>query len=215
VATERLDRDRVVKAAIDLLDEVGLDGLTLRRLAAELGVQAPALYWHFKNKQALLDQMAETISTNEAPVVPPAPGETWDVWLANRARTMRRALNSHRDGAMLAASTHPQPGQWKDIEMQMGVLVGAGLTPAEALRTMMAVGNYVSGFMLEEQADRMRGDASESDPEQWERFRAEVADYPLMSQAVDAIGDPQDDASFEAGIALIIDGIRWRITPTR
>jgi len=50
-----LERDLVVNTALKLLDEVGLDGLTLRKLAAELGVQAPALYWHFKNKQALLD----------------------------------------------------------------------------------------------------------------------------------------------------------------
>lgn len=210
-----LDRDRVVKVALDLLDEVGLDGLTLRRLAKELGVQAPALYWHFKNKQELLDQMAEAITTAEAPAVPPAPGESWDVWLANRARTMRRALNHHRDGAMLAASTRPQPGQWKDIEMQIGVLVGAGLTAGEALRAMMAIGNYVSGFTLEEQADRLRGNTREPDPEQWDRFMAELAGYPLASEAARTIGDPQGDATFEAGVALIIDGIRRRVTPTR
>jgi TetR/AcrR family tetracycline transcriptional repressor len=205
----------VVKVALDLLDEVGLDGLTLRRLAKELGVQAPALYWHFKNKQELLDQMAEAITTAEAPTVPPAPGESWDVWLANRARTMRRALNHHRDGAMLAASTRPQPSQWPDVEMQIGVLVDAGLTAGEALRAMMAIGNYVSGFTLEEQADRLRGNTSEPDPEQRDRFMAELAGYPLASEAARAIGDPQGDATFEAGIALIIDGIRRRVTPTR
>src|SRR5260370_18984633 len=96
-----LDRAQVVNAAIELLDEVGLDGLTLRRLAEELGVQAPALYWHFKNKQELLDQMVVTISATEAPVRMPEHGEPWDDWLAQRARDIRRALNSHRDGAML------------------------------------------------------------------------------------------------------------------
>src|SRR5215475_5164661 len=97
-----LDRARVVKAAIDLLDEVGLDGLTLRRLAKKLGVQAPALYWHFKSKQELLDQMIATIAANEAPIRAQEPGESWDTWLAERARTMHTALDNHRDGALLA-----------------------------------------------------------------------------------------------------------------
>src|ERR1051326_1046185 len=104
-----LDRAQVVKTAIDLLDEVGLDGLTLRRLAKQLGVQAPALYWHFKNKQELLDQMAETIAHDEAPLRPVTPDIPWDEWIAQRARDMRASLVRHRDGAMLAASTRPRP----------------------------------------------------------------------------------------------------------
>ena len=54
----KIDRAQVADTALRLLNEVGLDGLTLRAIAKELGVQAPALYWHFKNKQALLDEMA-------------------------------------------------------------------------------------------------------------------------------------------------------------
>lgn len=55
----KLQRDTVVRAALTLLNEVGLDGLTTRRLAERLGVQQPALYWHFKNKQALIGALAE------------------------------------------------------------------------------------------------------------------------------------------------------------
>ena len=208
----KLDRDRVVRAAIGLLDEVGLDGLTLRRLAKELGVQAPALYWHFKNKQELLDQMVEMISGVEPPA-PPAPDETWDSWLAERARTMRRMLNRHRDGAMLAASTHPQGGQWRDFEMQLGVLVDAGMSPADAMRSFIAVGNYVSGFTLEEQADRMRGEPHGlADPDEWESAMAELSIYPLLHEALRTIGDPQSDEAFEAGLGFIVDGIRQRFT---
>ena len=58
---ERLDRERVVRAALALLDEVGLDGLTLRRLAQDLGVKAPALYWHVASKADLLHEMAVTM----------------------------------------------------------------------------------------------------------------------------------------------------------
>jgi len=108
----RLDRDQVVRAALLLLDEAGLDGLTLRRLAAELDVKAPALYWHFASKQDLLDHMAHvmtqpwmhTISTT-------ATGRPWEDWLTEVARTYRTLLLSHRDGARLVASTPAAAGQ--------------------------------------------------------------------------------------------------------
>jgi TetR/AcrR family tetracycline transcriptional repressor len=206
-----LDRAQVVTAAIELLDEVGLDGLTLRRLAQELGVQAPALYWHFKNKQELLDQMVVAISATDAPVHLPADGEPWDDWLAQRARDIRRALNSHRDGAMLAASTHPQPSQWQDIDAQISVLVEAGMRPADAMRALLTVGNYVSGFTLEEQADRMRGlTANDLDPSEVEKALRAFADYPRLSEALREVGDPQSDSAFESGLEVVLDGLRAR-----
>ncbi len=57
----RLTRDQVVGVALDLLDEVGLDNLTMRRLAAALGVKNGATYWHFPSKQALLEAMADAM----------------------------------------------------------------------------------------------------------------------------------------------------------
>jgi AcrR family transcriptional regulator len=69
-----LDRATVVRAALRLLDEVGLHGLSLRKVASELGVQAPALYWHFKNKQELLDEMATTAFADNIDMELPSPG---------------------------------------------------------------------------------------------------------------------------------------------
>jgi TetR/AcrR family transcriptional regulator, tetracycline repressor protein len=200
-----------VKTALDLLDEVGLDGLSLRRLAKELGVQAPALYWHFKNKQELLNQMVEAIVANEPQAHAPAAGQAWDDWIAEHARRMRAALNRRRDGAMLAASTRPQPNMWKDIELELSMLVEAGLTPADALHSLMAIGNYVSGFTLEEQAGRMRGDTGDPDPAQREASMKALSIYPTLHKALQTAGDPRSDAGFEAGLAYIIDGIRQRV----
>ncbi len=206
-----LDRAQVVTAAIELLDEVGLDGLTLRRLAQELGVQAPALYWHFKNKQELLDQMMVTISATEAPVELPAQGQAWDEWLAQRARDIRRSRNSHRDGAMLAASTRPQPSQWQDIEAQISVLVDAGLQPADALLALLTIRDYVSGFTLDEQADPMRGPTvSDLDPGELETALRAFADYPRLSEALRQVGVRRSDSAFESGLDVVLDGLRAR-----
>jgi TetR/AcrR family tetracycline transcriptional repressor len=203
-----LDRERVIKAAIDLLEEVGLEGLSLRRLARELGVQAPALYWHFKNKQELLDQLAETIAAQTQSTAPPAPGEPWDAWLAARARELRAALNRHRDGAMLASSTRPQAVQMGNIERQLRVLTGAGLGPADAMTAMIAIGNYVSGFTLDEQADRLREPEPADESLRVDEIFRFLEMYPLMAASVRAIGDPQSDESFERGLQVVLDGVR-------
>ena len=57
----KLQREAVIRTALELLNDVGMEGLTTRRLAERLGVQQPALYWHFKNKRALLDALAEAM----------------------------------------------------------------------------------------------------------------------------------------------------------
>src|SRR4030095_4577763 len=80
-----LTRPTIVHTALELLDEVGLEGLTVRRPAAARGVQSPALYWHFRSKQQLLDQMADAI-IQAAGMGPPHHGESWQDWLALAAR---------------------------------------------------------------------------------------------------------------------------------
>ena len=65
-------RDDVIQTAIQLLQEVGLDGLTLRRLATELGISAPTLYWHVKDKRELLDLMSEAMVRQAREKMPPS-----------------------------------------------------------------------------------------------------------------------------------------------
>ncbi|WP_433517325.1 TetR/AcrR family transcriptional regulator C-terminal domain-containing protein [Nonomuraea sp. CA-143628] len=203
-----LEKGTIVATGLRLLDEVGLDGLTLRRLAAELGVQAPALYWHFKNKQQLLDAMAVAM---EAPhVTRPVftDPSRWREWVADYARGSRAILNSHRDGARLAAGTRSSPEVFAMVERAVEALELAGFTVADAARGLFAVSNYVAGFVLEEQADRTRPDTDELGPDMAE-FQAR---YPRIMAALLAEGDPQGDNSFEAGLALVLDGMRLRLS---
>ena len=96
-AGPRLNRDDVLRAALDLLNEVGIDALSTRRLADKLGVQSPTLYWHFKSKAALLDAMTEAIVLAHHTHAQPAAGEAWQDWLMADGRGFRRALLSYRD----------------------------------------------------------------------------------------------------------------------
>ena len=63
----KINRSMVTRTGVTLLNEIGLEQLTLRRLGTDLNVQAPTIYWHFKSKQELLDEMATTVLTEGAP----------------------------------------------------------------------------------------------------------------------------------------------------
>ncbi len=97
-----LDQSTVVQTALELLKKVGLDGLTTQRLADELGVKSPALYWHFHNKQELLDAMADAFIRG-AGMGPPRSGETWQQWLARRVHAYRTSLLAYPDSARIVA----------------------------------------------------------------------------------------------------------------
>src|SRR4051794_24326533 len=92
VSSVPLTRDDVVRAAVEVLDDEGLPGLTLRAVATRLGVSAPTLYWHVKDKRHLLDLVAEQVLADLPEASrPPRPDEpVWD-WLAESAR-LRRGL---------------------------------------------------------------------------------------------------------------------------
>jgi TetR/AcrR family transcriptional regulator, tetracycline repressor protein len=187
-----LTREVLVATGLRVLDQVGLDGLTVRRLATELGVQSPALYWHVRTKQELLDAMAGEIIAS-ADLRPPAPGEPLPEWLAGRARAYRRAMLAHRDGARLVASARRSPETIQRFDAELAAMVDRGFDPVAALRTIGALNHYVDGSVLQEQA---------AGPD---RHRV-VTDLPTLLKALEA-GPPTDDAAFEHGLRLLIQGI--------
>jgi TetR/AcrR family transcriptional regulator, tetracycline repressor protein len=197
----KLARKTVVQTAIRLLDEVGLDGLTMRRLAQELGVQAPTLYWHFENKQELLDHMLVAMAGDE--LREPRAGQSWDEWLIERARIRRTWLLAHRDAARLAARTRPTADLMPEIENMLGTLRAVGFSPGESLGVIRAIGNYVTGSALAEEGSRDRplpGDDAE---------RPDLTGYPNIQDAAAELPDPA--AIFEHGLQALVEGFRARL----
>src|SRR5690625_2014493 len=104
----KLTRERIVAAALNLLGDAGLEGITLRRLAAQLGVQAPTLYWHIRDKDELLTLLGDAVVAPLAQL-PEAGAQNWQEWLVSVAIQFRRALLAHRDGARIVASAQMSP----------------------------------------------------------------------------------------------------------
>jgi AcrR family transcriptional regulator len=145
---EPLNRAQVVRAALALLDEVGLDELTMRRLADRLGVKAASLYRHVHDKDELLALLADEIS-GEIPIVEPHGG--WKNQLAEMARNTRHGLLAHRDGARILALTAPfGPKRLRHIETVLGVLRSAGLSGPDAARAAYHLNNFVTEFVADE-----------------------------------------------------------------
>ncbi|ATB43316.1 TetR family transcriptional regulator [Cystobacter fuscus] len=205
----RLDRGRVVETALRVLNEVGLEGLTLRKIASELNVQAPALYWHFKNKQELLDEMATTMLREQLGKTKPVqPQRGWEENLAEMARGMRRMMLGYRDGAKVFSGTRLTDGTiYESMDALLRGLVDAGCSLRDAVSGFSTVYNYTLGFTLEEQA--VHPMPGERDPAYDLEQRAQRIDgerLPLARAAGAELFTRFDDR-FERGLKLILRGI--------
>ena len=188
----KLSRDAVVRAALELLDEVGLADLTLRGVAERLHVQAPALYWHVRSRQDLVDQMAGAIIRDGIGGL--APNGAWMDQLGDIARAYRQTLLSHRDGArVLAESCTADPAVNRLAELSLRMLTSAGFTAPDAMRALVSLLSYVTGFVADEQAAQPR--STEPDP----------VLFPLLTAA----GTGHHSAeTFEYGLELLLSGLR-------
>jgi TetR/AcrR family tetracycline transcriptional repressor len=196
-----LTRDDVVRTAVEVLDDEGLPGLTLRAVATRLGVSAPTLYWHVKDKRHLLDLVAEQVLADLPDAQrPPRPGESVWEWLADSARLRRALLLAHRDSVQVVAGNRPTESGMQQIEQTLGVLVAAGLEPGEAVRVLTALGSFILGDALETQAARERP---------LEELPGGVERFPTLLAATRSLGG--EDERFEEGLGLLMDGLRARL----
>jgi TetR/AcrR family transcriptional regulator, tetracycline repressor protein len=202
-----LDRDRIVRAALRLLDKVGLDGLTLRKLANELRVQAPALYWHFKNKQDLLDEMATRVLVDAINSMLPGERGNWSQWAMYFGKEMRRMLLRHRDGAKMFSGTYVTDSSvFESMEFSLRKFVDAGFSTRAALCAFKTIYSYTVGFTIEEQAVCPR--PGKRDPRYDPAKRAQRIDPKRFPLAL-AAGEKQYsfDERFEEGLQVIIRGL--------
>ncbi|MFF0010447.1 TetR/AcrR family transcriptional regulator [Streptomyces sp. NPDC005374] len=208
-----LDRARVADTALRLLNETGLDGLTLRVIAKELDVKAPALYWHFKDKQALLDEMATEMFRRMIAGAALDPSDTWRERLLKANRGLRTALRGYRDGAKVySGSRFTGLVHVEHMEETLGLFTAAGFTLAQAVRATSTSFFYTLGFVTEEQGvEPLPGERREGF-DVAERARA-MADFPLSAAAGAEIFHDWDQ-HYEEGLALLVAGIEQQYRPT-
>jgi TetR/AcrR family tetracycline transcriptional repressor len=208
-----LERETVARAALAVLDEGGLDGLTVRRIADALGVQNPALYWHFRNKQDLLDRMAEVMLADAfAELGSPARGASWSDTLSALAHLFHRALSSHRDGArVIAGANLSGSGTVRVLDNALKTLHDAGFSALAALNATLTISAYTLGSVLDAQLDPFRSVDPRLEASGMLHGGVDPVRYPALASAlgeVARVSTGQDrTAAFEAGLQIILAGI--------
>jgi TetR/AcrR family tetracycline transcriptional repressor len=198
-------QQRIVEAALELLKEDGLANLTQRKLATRLNMQAPALYWHFKNKEVLVDYMAEAILLREfSDLKPRADDESWQDWLIDHMARLRKAMLAYPDGARVVAGAHLYPAVTLARSLECGLysLHSAGVELAAARHIITTATTYTFGYVIEEQ--------SAPTPEQMENFDVSVflAQYPYMALSMKDVDHSRGSREKEylTGLQLIVEG---------
>jgi TetR/AcrR family transcriptional regulator, tetracycline repressor protein len=204
-----LDRKTILTHAFAILNEAGLEGLTLRRLAAGLRVQAPAIYWHFKNKQELLDEMATQVfreAVNEAPRLDES--QSWQDWASMYCIGLRRTLLRYREGAKIYSGTYlTDPALYAPMEASLRKLTNSGFTLRQATISLGALYSFVIGFVIEEQAVHpLPGEFNPQYELAHRNARVDKEKYPLAHASGAEIFEGHD-ARFLEGIRLIVAGM--------
>lgn len=214
-ARPRLSRERVLAGAVALADRDGLEAVTMRQLASELGVEAMSLYYHVANKDELLDGMVELVmeEINRAVAGPARPGDTWKVKLRDRILTSRRVMLAHPWAPTLfetrATMTPPVIAYF---DTTLGLLVEGGFSYDLAHHSMHALGSRALGFTQE----LFQPGSDEAEEASVEMLEAMADQFPHLTGMVaavahdepgDTLGWCDDQSEFEFGLDLILDGL--------
>ncbi|MFF4338507.1 TetR/AcrR family transcriptional regulator [Kitasatospora sp. NPDC001540] len=206
-----LTRECIAAAALRVLEREGLAGLSMRKVAAEVGAQAASLYWHVRNKEEILDLLGDAIIADAE--VPPRTGD-WRTQYLEYGRRYRALLLAKRDAAkVVAGRLTTGPRVLAVLEDQLDRLREAGFTDADAAMASYLLSAYVQGFVLQEQSPLSATEAAgagrgRAAREAGDLFRALPAeDYPNLVALADDLTDPDMDTRFEFGLQRIADGL--------
>jgi AcrR family transcriptional regulator len=206
-----LSRGLVLDAAVALVDSNGLDGLSMRKLGAALGVEAMTLYHYLPNKAALLDGLVEWVVQHSATAPALADGLSWDQMLRGYAQTLRATLLGH-PGVLPLFFTRPAvtPQTLKAVEHGLRVLTDAGFALPRALDMINVLNIFVVGHAMAEAGTAeltRRGDPGSAAA----LAQLDASDLPLVIEAARLDQGPDDETRFLFGLDTLLYGFaRWQ-----
>ena len=204
----RLSRDRVLRAAVALADDGGIESLSMRKLGGELGVEAMSLYNHVANKDDLLNGMIDAVFSE---IDLPSGEVDWKTAMRERAISARDVLARHPWAtALMDSRTTPGPATLRHHDTVIGTLRQAGFSIELAAHAFSALDSYTYGFALQEAA--LPFDTPEETAELAEMIMAQfpAGEYPHLAElTIEHVLQPGYDYGneFEFGLDLILDGL--------
>ncbi|MFI6299183.1 TetR/AcrR family transcriptional regulator C-terminal domain-containing protein [Nonomuraea sp. NPDC050790] len=218
---QQLSQALIVETGLRILDSEGLDALSMRRVAQELGTGPASLYAHVSNKDELLELIYDLI-LGEIEVGEPDPAN-WKAQLRAYALESHQVLGRHADVARAAMSSVPTgPNALRLGEYMMSLLISAGMDPRDASFTVDRLSLYIAGDAFEGSLHfaRMRAQGLNDRKEYIRNFVGQIKDYyqslppeqfPMLTTYVDELTDPDGEQRFEYGLDLMIEGMAARM----
>jgi TetR/AcrR family transcriptional regulator, tetracycline repressor protein len=208
-----LTRERVIEAAMRVVDAEGLEAVSMRRVAREVGVEAMSLYHHVEDKEDLLDGICEHVM---AQFDFPEPVEDWAENCRRGARAWRRLLQAHPGVMRLFAE---QRGPIRSIEsvrpteFALRILRSSGLTDRDTAQAFHAFGGYIQGFVMME-----LGSIAGGSDEEHQKAHAELAatlpdEFAALQACSPYFAECDPDEQFEFGLDLLIRGLEAKGNP--
>jgi AcrR family transcriptional regulator len=212
-AGQRLSRAEIVATAIAIADQDGLDAVSMRRVAADLGSGTMSLYRHIKSREQLLDLMIDTAYAGMN--LPPRPGGDWRADLALLANAQRRLMLAHPWVASLVGSRPPVlPGFLRSFDFALSALLAAGLSVTDAAQAAATINAFVVGFVLLENAEQEAQRRTGLTKELWRARNAPTAqrildgdDYPAVARFIRDAEDIDPDTSFGTALHRVLGGL--------
>lgn len=222
---EPLSRERILRGAVALADQHGIDAVTMRSLAGSLGVEAMSLYYHVANKSALLDGMVEVVVDEIMDAVSsldsPPPERDWKTALRSRILTARGVLIRHKWAPeVIESRTVMSPGIVLYHEGVLEILRKGGFSYDLAHHAIHALGSRALGF-----AQELFEPDNAADEQAGEEMLQQMADdlpylVGMLSEIIhddpdSTLGWCDDQTEFEFGLDVLLDGLEKRLEPTR
>ena len=205
-----INRDAVIEAAVRLAGEEGLEGLSMRKLANLLGIQAMSLYNHVKNREDLLDALVESV-VSEYRV--PEAGTDWKTAMRDRARSMHDVLLRHNwIVPLLLKRRNSGPNMFRFVNGTLGVLVTAGFSYPLADYAWNALDNHIYGYTMQEVNFPIEKDQYAEVAMEYQE-QIDTGDYPYLAEMSGMIirGEYSGFHDFDFGLELILDGLERKL----
>jgi AcrR family transcriptional regulator len=206
-----LTRRRIIESALRIMDEEGLDAVTMRRIGRDLGVEAMSLYNHVRDKDDILTGLCELVLSEFR--VPDT--EDWAEDARVGAREYRRILLAHPNViTLMSEGKGPflNPESMRAYEFALDVFRRAGLSVEDAVNAFQSVGGFIHGFVMMELGPMVGGPQGEAHALAHQEMARSLAsaDLPRLRECFPYIIECDVEEQFEFGLDLLIEGLRAR-----
>jgi AcrR family transcriptional regulator len=203
-----LSRDRILHAALELVDEGGIESLTMRKLGRALGFEAMSLYNHVANKDDVLDGILDLVLGESEP---PSPDGDWDAAIRDSAISVHEALRRHPwSCTLLMSPRHARPARTRYMDLLLGRLREAGFSAETTYSAYHVLDGHIFGFSLWETSHTYSAEEVSSFAEKFAKVITADA-YPYLhehGQQHFSEGPHREVSAFELGLDLILDGLK-------